>query len=216
MSKLIAFVGNPNVGKSVIFNKLTGKYAVVSNYAGTTVDITRGNITIDSQQYQVVDTPGTYSLMPLSEDEQVTRDLIIREKPDIIIQVCDMKNIERSLHLFCELALFEIPMVLVLNMRDEALQAGIRINTKKLTDILGVPIVCCSATTGNNIKDILKVIPQAKVSNIKIEYKNKKDIEIIETALKNKSHISKVLAVYLLSGDKGIRQYVPEKLKIKF
>ena len=64
MSKLIAFVGNPNVGKSVIFNKLTGQYAVVSNYAGTTVDVTRGNITIDSQQYQVVDTPGIYSLMP--------------------------------------------------------------------------------------------------------------------------------------------------------
>ena len=68
MSKLIAFVGNPNVGKSVIFNKLTGQYAVVSNYAGTTVDVTRGNITIGVQQYQVVDTPGTYSLMPLSED----------------------------------------------------------------------------------------------------------------------------------------------------
>ena len=135
MSKLIAFVGNPNVGKSVIFNKLTGQYAVVSNYAGTTVDVTRGNITIDSEQYQVVDTPGTYSLMPLSEDEQVTRDLIIKETPNIIVQVCEMKNIERSLHLFCELALFKIPMVLVLNMRDEAIQSGIRINIKKLTEI---------------------------------------------------------------------------------
>ena len=189
MSKLIAFVGNPNVGKSVIFNKLTGQYAVVSNYAGTTVDVTRGNITIDSQQYQVVDTPGIYSLMPLSEDEQVTRDLIIKEKPDIIVQVCDMKNIERSLHLFCELTLFKIPMVLVLNMRDEALQAGIRINIKNLINILGVPVTCCTATTGDGVSDILKFIPQATVSNLVVEYKNKKDIEVIENVLKDKSSI---------------------------
>jgi len=206
MSKLIAFVGNPNVGKSVIFNKLTGQYAVVSNYAGTTVDVTRGNITIGSEQYQVVDTPGTYSLMPLSEDEQVTRDLIIKEKPNIIVQVCDMKNIERSLHLFCELALFKIPMVLVLNMRDEALQAGIRINIKKLTEILGVPITCCTATTGDGVDEILKFVPQATVSSLSVDYKNNKDILEIETALKDKSSIAKALAVYLLSGDKDIKQ----------
>ena len=213
MSKLIAFVGNPNVGKSVIFNKLTGQYAVVSNYAGTTVDVTRGNIAIGNEQYQVVDTPGTYSLMPLSEDEQVTRDLIIKEKPNIIVQVCDMKNIERSLHLFCELALFKIPMMLVLNMRDEALQAGIRINIKKLNEVLGVPIICCTATTGDGVTDILKIIPQATVSKLNIEYKNSKDIQTIETALKDKSPIAKALAVYLLSGDKDIKQYVPQKLQ---
>lgn len=215
MSKLIAFVGNPNVGKSVIFNKLTGQYAVVSNYAGTTVDVTRGNITIGNEQYQVVDTPGTYSLMPLSEDEQVTRDLIIKEKPNIIVQVCDMKNIERSLHLFCELALFKIPMVLVLNMRDEALQAGIRINIKKLTEILGVPITCCTATTGDGVDEILKFVPQATVSSLSVDYKNNKDILEIENALKNKSSIAKALAVYLLSGDKDIKQYVPQKLQEK-
>ena len=215
MSNLIAFVGNPNVGKSVIFNKLTGQYAVVSNYAGTTVDVTRGNITIGNEQYQVVDTPGTYSLMPLSEDEQVTRDLIIKEKPNIIVQVCDMKNIERSLHLFCELALFKIPMVLVLNMRDEALQSGIRINIKKLTEILGVPITCCTATTGDGVTDILKIIPQATISKLNIEYKNNKDISTIENVLKDKSSISKALAVYLLSGDKDIKQYVPQKVQEK-
>lgn len=131
-NKLIAFVGNPNVGKSVIFNKLTGQYSVVSNYSGTSVDITRGIIKIDGIDYQAVDTPGVYSLMPLSEDEQVTRDLIIREKPSVIVQVCDIKNIERSLHLFFELALFKIPIVLVLNMYDEAINAGIRVNTPLL------------------------------------------------------------------------------------
>ena len=215
MSKLIAFVGNPNVGKSVIFNKLTGQYAVVSNYAGTTVDVTRGNITIDSQQYQVVDTPGIYSLMPLSEDEQVTRDLIIKEKPDIIVQVCDMKNIERSLHLFCELTLFKIPMVLVLNMKDEALQAGIKINTEHLTNILNVPITCCTATTGDGVSDILKIIPQAKISSLNIEYKKNKDIQTIENILKDIVSISKALAIYLLSGDKDIKQYVPQKWQDK-
>ncbi|MGE4385723.1 MAG: ferrous iron transport protein B [Endomicrobiaceae bacterium] len=213
MQRLIAFVGNPNVGKSVIFNKITGQYAVVSNYSGTTVDVTRGNIHIAGEQYQIVDTPGVYSLMPLSEDEQVTRDLIIREKPNIIVQVCDMKNIERSLHLFFELSLFNIPMVFVLNMHDEAVQSGIRINIRELEKILNVPVVVCTATTGSGIKDIIKNIPLAKVSNFSIKYKYSEDIECVNNSLKEKLNFSKAITIYLLSGDKGIYQYIPENMK---
>lgn len=213
MQKLIAFVGNPNVGKSVIFNKVTGQYAVVSNYAGTTVDVTRGTVNITGEQYQIVDTPGIYSLMPLSEDEQVTRDLIIREKPNIIVQVCDMKNIERSLHLFFELSLFNIPMILVLNMYDEAVQSGIKINIAKLEEILQVPIVVCTATTGDGVKDIIKNIPLAKISNIDIKYTYQSDINCINNSLKEKLNFSKALSIYLLSGDKDIYKYIPENMK---
>jgi len=213
MQKLIAFVGNPNVGKSVIFNKLTGQYAVVSNYSGTTVDVTRGTVFISGEQYQVVDTPGIYSLMPLSEDEQVTRDLIIREKPNTIVQVCDMKNIERSLHLFFELSLFKIPMVFVLNMQDEAAQAGIKINTQKLEQILQVPVVVCTATAGSGIKEIIKNIPSAKISGIDITYKYQKDMDTVNDYLKEKVNFSKAVSLYLLSGDKGIYNYIPEGMK---
>lgn len=213
MQKLIAFVGNPNVGKSVIFNKITGQYAVVSNYAGTTVDVTRGNVAVSGQQYSVVDTPGTYSLMPLSEDEQVTRDLIIREKPNVIVQVCDMKNIERSLHLFFELSLFAIPMIFVLNMYDEAVQAGVKIDTIKLKEILKVPVVTCTATTGDGIGAILESIPLAAVSGLSVEYTHQKDIDAVNDVIKDKLNFSKALSVYLLSGDKGIIQYIPENMR---
>lgn len=212
-NKLIAFVGNPNVGKSVIFNKLTGQYSVVSNYSGTSVDITRGIIKIDGIDYQAVDTPGVYSLMPLSEDEQVTRDLIIKEKPSVIVQVCDIKNIERSLHLFFELALFKIPIILVLNMYDEATNAGIRVNTPLLEKILQIPIIVTAATLGYGLEKIIKKIPQAKITTFDISYTNNYDINCIDEILKDKVLYSRAIATYLLSGDKGIESYIPDNLK---
>lgn len=212
-NKLIAFVGNPNVGKSVIFNKLTGQYSVVSNYSGTSVDVTRGTIKIDGTDYQAVDTPGIYSLMPLSEDEHVTRDLIIKEKPSVIVQVCDIKNIERSLHLFFELSLFKIPIVLVLNMYDEATNAGIRINNPLLEKILQVPVIVTAATLGYGLEKIIKKIPQAKITTFDISYTNNYDINCIDDILKDKVLYSRAIATYLLSGDKGIENYIPDNLK---
>jgi ferrous iron transport protein B len=212
-NKLIAFVGNPNVGKSVIFNKLTGQYSVVSNYSGTSVDVTRGTIKIDGTDYQAVDTPGIYSLMPLSEDEQVTRDVIIREKPSVIVQVCDIKNLERSLHLFFELSLFNIPIILVLNMYDEAINSGIRINKPLLEKILQVPVIVTAATLGYGLEKIIKKIPQAKTTTFDISYTNNNDINCIENVLKNNVLHSRAISIYLLSGDKGIYNYIPDNLK---
>ena len=212
-NKLIAFVGNPNVGKSVIFNKLTGQYSVVSNYSGTSVDVTRGKLTINGEEYGAVDTPGVYSLMPLSEDEQVTRDLILKEKPSVIVQVCDIKNIERSLHLFFELSLFKIPVILVLNMYDEAIHAGIKINSYMLEKILGVPVIMTAATSDYGIDKILKKIPQAKTTEFNIVYSNEKEIQCIEDILKEKMPFARAVSVYMLSGDKGIEKYIPENLR---
>lgn len=212
-NKLIAFVGNPNVGKSVLFNKLTGQYSVVSNYSGTSVDVTRGTIKIDGTDYQAVDTPGVYSLMPLSEDEQVTRDLIIREKPSVIVQVCDIKNIERSLHLFFELAMFKIPVIMVLNMYDEAVHSGIKINGYQLEKILRVPVIMTAATLGYGLEKIIKKIPQAATTPFDIVYSEEKAISCVDEVLKDKIPYSRAISVYLLCGDKGISNYIPDNLK---
>src|SRR5437867_10018724 len=114
----ITLVGNPNVGKSVIFGYLTGRYTIVSNYPGTTVEVARGEMRLGGEEFEVIDTPGTNSLVPQSEDERVTRDIVNREPPDILIQVADVKNLRRTLLLTSQLAELGRPMVLVLNLMD--------------------------------------------------------------------------------------------------
>jgi ferrous iron transport protein B len=137
----IVLVGNANVGKSVIFSILTGKYVTVSNYPGTTVEIAKGNSSFDGGAYRVIDTPGANSLIPRSEDERVARDMLLKENSMTVIQVADSKNLRRSLIMTSQMAEMGVPMVLALNMADEAKSAGIRIGAKKLSERLGVPVV---------------------------------------------------------------------------
>ena len=125
-TRAVILVGNPNVGKSVLFGALTGKYVTVSNYPGTTVEVTRGSATIEGQPWHVMDTPGTNNLLPMSEDEQVTRDILLAERGYVCLQVCDAKNLRRGLLLAAQLAEAEIPFVLALNMADEAASRGLR------------------------------------------------------------------------------------------
>src|SRR3989338_976585 len=132
-------VGNPNVGKSVIFGALTGTYATVSNFPGTTVALSSGEAKIEGTQYELIDTPGINSLIPMSEDERVTRDLLL-ENEGVVIQVADAKNLERALPLTFQLQKMNLKFVLVVNMCDEADRVGIQINFKKLENILGVPV----------------------------------------------------------------------------
>src|SRR5512136_2038648 len=108
-------VGNPNVGKSVLFGALTGKYVTVSNYPGTTVEVTHGSATIAGRTWRVTDTPGTNNLLPMSEDEQVTRDILLSESGYVCAQVCDAKNLRRGLLLTAQLAEAEVPFALALN-----------------------------------------------------------------------------------------------------
>ena len=133
----IVLVGNPNVGKSVIFRLLTGNYVLVSNFPGTTVEVTRGRMQWSGRAYEVVDTPGVNSLIPQSEDERVTCEILLREKPDVIVQVADAKNLRRTLLITSQLAEFNIPMVLVLNMIDEAEDRGIAIDSEGIVDHAG-------------------------------------------------------------------------------
>jgi ferrous iron transport protein B len=150
----IGIVGNPNVGKSLVFNKLTGAHAVVSNYPGTTVDVTRGKMRINGREVEVVDTPGMYSLLPITEEERVARHVLLTEKPDVILQVTDAKNLERMLALTIQLIEAELPLVLQLNMMDEAKAAGVDINVGLLENELAIPVVGTVATTGRGMIEL--------------------------------------------------------------
>jgi ferrous iron transport protein B len=146
--KTLVLVGNPNVGKSVIFGRLTGKYATVSNYPGTTVEVSSGVSWLAGEKWRVVDTPGVNSLWPSSEDERVTRDFLLKERPDVVLNVIDSKNLQRGLMTTLELSEFEIPLVVVLNLADEALDRGIAVDAVALSRHLGCPVVATVATTG--------------------------------------------------------------------
>ena len=147
----IAIVGNPNVGKSVVFNRLTGSRAVISNYPGTTVDVLRGKTNLDGRQVEIVDTPGMYSFLPITEEERVAREILLQEKPEVVLHVVDTKNLERMLPLTLQLIEARLPVVLQLNMMDEAESAGIEIDIKKLEQDLGIPVVATVAVTGHGM-----------------------------------------------------------------
>ena len=153
--KKIAIVGSPNVGKSLLFNRLTGAYVTVSNYPGTTVEVSRGRTTIGEIEFEVIDTPGMYSLLPITEEERVARNLLIKEKPDIVIHILDAKNLERMLALTLQLIEAGLPVILVLNIVDEAEGIGMKFDIQHLEKELKVPVIATVSTTGRGI-DILR------------------------------------------------------------
>jgi ferrous iron transport protein B len=156
--KKIVLVGNPNVGKSVIFRLLTGSYVLVSNFPGTTVEVSRGKMQLGGISYEVIDTPGVNSLIPQSEDERVACEILLREKPDVIIQVADAKNLRRTLLITSQLVEFNIPMVLVLNMIDEAEERGIEIDSQGLSKLFSVPVVETIAIYSKGRRQLLNAI----------------------------------------------------------
>jgi len=147
----IALVGSPNVGKSVLFNSLTGAYVTVSNYPGTTVEVSRGKGKIGGKEYEVIDTPGMYSLMCITDEEKVTRDLLFNEKPKAVLHIVDAKNIQRMLPLTMQLIEGEIPVILVLNIMDEAERMGLSIDCKQLEKELRIPVISTIAALNKGI-----------------------------------------------------------------
>ena len=156
--KKIAIVGNPNVGKSVLFNTLTKQYVIVSNYPGTTVEVSRGKLNIGSMEYEVIDTPGMYSFLPITEEERVARRILLNEKPDIVIHVVDAKNLDRMLSMTLQLIEAELPVMLVLNIMDEAHKEGVVIDTHILEKELGIPVVETVSTIGKGIEELKEKI----------------------------------------------------------
>ncbi|HWP30111.1 MAG TPA: FeoB small GTPase domain-containing protein [Fimbriimonadales bacterium] len=154
---VVAIVGNPNVGKSVLFNRLTGRYVTVSNYPGTTVEISKGLASAYKVRFIVVDTPGMYSMSPISEDERVARRVLIDNPPDLILHVVDAKNIERMLPLTLQFLEAGFEVIVVANMMDEADRSGIKIDTIELQKRLGIPVIATACLHGRGI-DLLKDI----------------------------------------------------------
>ncbi|MDI3481816.1 MAG: ferrous iron transport protein [Tepidanaerobacteraceae bacterium] len=153
-------VGTPNVGKSVIFNYLTGSYVTVSNYPGTTVEISRGTGRIGEEMYEVIDTPGMYSLVPITEEERVTRTLLLTEEPDLVIHVADAKNLERMLPLTLQLKEAGLPLMLVVNMMDEAERIGRFVDIDKLSSILEIPVVATAAAINRGMKEFKRKVAE--------------------------------------------------------
>ena len=199
-------VGSPNVGKSVIFNYLTGQYVTVSNYPGTTVDISRGYSRINGKGYEVIDTPGIYSLIPITEEERVTRQLLYQEKADIVLHVIDAKNIRRMLNMTLQLIDAGFPVILNINLMDEAKEYGIFINMLMLTKILDIPVIGTTAIKKIGLDNLKQAIVQYKSPQSSFSMKFSHDIEQsidhIASQLRGDYGVSRrMAALLLLQGD---------------
>ena len=157
---LIALAGQPNVGKSTLFNLLTGLNQHVGNWPGKTVERREGNFTFDDHQYGIVDIPGTYSLTANSPEEVIAREFILREQPDVVVAVVNAANLERSLYLVAELVALPTPLVVAMNMMDVAAQEGIRVEPEVLEAALGVPVVPITATHSDGVRDLMRIVEE--------------------------------------------------------
>jgi ferrous iron transport protein B len=164
---VLLLVGNPNVGKSVIFGHLTGKYVTVSNYPGTTVDVSRGRFRRGATDCEIIDTPGIYSLHPQSEDELVTRDLLLAYPRARVILVLDAKNLQRGLLLVQQLAELDVPFCIALNMVDESRSLGLQLDVAALCEAVGVPVVPTVATSGQGLGALVEAIAEARPSSFR-------------------------------------------------
>ena len=189
----ILIVGSPNVGKSVMFNRLTGRYVTVSNYPGTTVEVARGRSRVLDGHFEVIDTPGMYSLSPITEEERVACRLLLNEPAQAVLHVIDAKNIQRMLGLTLQLIEAGLAVVLVLNMADEARRLGIRIDTRRLGELLHIPVVETVATTGEGIGELAVEIGQVRpASGWTINYGGELERAVSEVAaqLENTTGVS--------------------------
>ncbi len=155
----ILLMGNPNVGKSVIFSRLTGVRVITSNYPGTTVSYHRGFMKLGDEAVEVIDVPGTYTLEPTSEAEQIALKML--DDGDLIVNVVDATNLERNLYLTLQLMEHNISMVMSLNIWDDTKHKGISIDVDQLREILGIPVIPTVAVTGQGIKELVETLPQA-------------------------------------------------------
>jgi len=169
-------MGNPNVGKSVVFSRLTGVQVITSNYPGTTVGFTQGLMKIGEESVHIIDVPGVYSLEASSEAEEIA--LLIHETGDKIINVVNAANLERNLYLTLQLLEKNIPVVVALNMWDDAQHRGIHIDLEKLRELLGVPVIPTVALTGQGIKELVENIPRAVAPANSIRNHHERWVEI--------------------------------------
>lgn len=162
----IALAGNPNAGKTTIFNVLTGLHQHTGNWPGKTVERKDGEVNLNGLKINIVDLPGTYSLTAYSPEEIIARDFIIEEKPDAVINVVDATNLERNLYLTVQLLELDVPVVMALNMADDLQKDGAKIDLNYLSDLLGgISIVPTTANRGKGISELInKTVNAARKS----------------------------------------------------
>lgn len=154
MEKVVALAGNPNVGKSTVFNALTGLKQHTGNWPGKTVECAKGNVEDKGNKFQLVDLPGSYSLLAHSEEEEIARDFICFEKPDAVIVVCDGTTLERNMNLVLQIMETTKNVILCVNLLDESKRKNIEINLNKLSDILKIPVIGTAARSGKGLEKI--------------------------------------------------------------
>jgi ferrous iron transport protein B len=219
----IALAGNANVGKSAIFNQLTGLNQVVGNWPGKTVEKAEGTLFFQGYKIHIIDLPGIYSLSTFSIEEIIAREYIAIEKPDMIINVIDASNLERNLYFTIQLLELQVPMIIALNQMDFATKKGIKIDIEKLSKILGIPVIPTVAIKGEGIKELLsKVIDviekRIELKPLKIKYG--KEIEVNIEKLENiineklpefcKKYPSRWISIKLIEKDDDIIKKIQE------
>jgi ferrous iron transport protein B len=179
----IALSGNPNSGKTTIFNNLTGLRQHVGNYPGVTVEKKTGVINYKEYKINVVDLPGTYSLTAYSTEQIVARNFIIDQKPDVVVDIVDSSNLERNLYLAVQLLELKVPLVLVFNMADIARRSGRKIDIELLSELFGAPIVETVGRSGMGNKEVLEaaidVLNRKKRKKVEIKYGEEIENEIV-------------------------------------
>ncbi|WP_042274973.1 ferrous iron transport protein B [[Clostridium] dakarense] len=210
---VVALAGNPNTGKSTVFNYLTGLKQHTGNWPGKTVATARGDFKYNNSNYALIDLPGTYSLFALSQEEIVARDFICFGKPDVVIVVCDATSLERNLNLAFQVMELTRNVILCVNLIDEAEKKGITIDSKKLEEALGIPVVLTAARSGKGMDELLNTLDLVssnnyKFSNKPVLYDN--NIEVVADSFKSELENTidfinpRWLALRLIDEDKSI------------
>ena len=211
----VALAGNPNSGKTTVFNNLTGARQHVGNWPGVTVEKKEGRCSYKDYNINVVDLPGVYSLTAYSLDEVVARDFIIEGKPDVVIDVVDASNMERNLYLAVQLLEMHVKLVIALNMMDVAESRGYKIDIAKLSGLIGAPVVPLVAARNEGTRELLAAVVDviegnARADGISLQYGHDVEAEIakIERIISDKlpagDYSSRWLAVKLLEEDEEI------------
>ena len=224
----IAFAGNPNVGKTALINEIAGSKLKVGNWPGVTVEKKEAQFTYENEEIFLIDLPGVYSLSPYSNEEIITRDYIINENPDLIINVVDATNLERNLYLTALLKELGKPMIIALNLYDEFKKLDYRLDEKQFEEFFGLNIVKTSARTREGLEDLLKkaiaMSKEKEKTNFKLHFNSTidKEVEAIKKEISDKEEFKSVLeklsldylAVKLLEEDKHLIDVLKNDYKI--